>query len=177
MLLDIMHKYAAQQDIQLNPHKPTLLREIDGLLENLQKFGYLYCPCRIRDISGDLFRDKKISCPCAYHKRELEVSGFCKCELFIKPLSGEPTLVSTSIHRLDIIERLSSNLLEVTFSKDGLNRGEVKVFVPHKYEFISIEVETEHNYEISEEVLKDQILFFIFSFTDFAKILVQLVRV
>jgi ferredoxin-thioredoxin reductase catalytic chain len=176
MLLDLLHKYADRHGIQLNPHKATLLREVDGLLENLQRYGYLICPCRMRDITEDLVRDKKISCPCAYHKREIESVGYCKCELFVTPLGDAPALVSTTIHRLDISKRLTSNSLEMEFKKPGWSKGEVKVFIPPTYEFISVEVDTSHDYELSDQVLEEDILFFFLGFTDYARLIVRFAR-
>lgn len=175
-LLDVLHKYAARHEIELNPHEPTLLREVDGLLENLQRFGSLICPCRMRDITGDLVRDKKISCPCAYHKREIESDGYCKCELFVTPLSDMPALVSTTIHRVDISRQLRSDSLEMVLEKPGWNKGEVKVFIPPTYELVAIEVDASQDYELSDHVLKDHILFFFFGFTDYARLIVRFIR-
>ena len=176
ILLDLLHKYAARHEIQLNPHKPTLLREVDDLLENLQRYGYLICPCRMRDITGDLVRDKKISCPCAYHKREIESDGYCKCELFVAPLGDTPALVSTTIHRVDISKQLTSDSLEMVFEKPGWNKGEVKVFIPPKYELLALEVDAPQDHELSDQVLKERILFFFFGFTDYARLIVRFAR-
>jgi len=175
-LLDLLQKYAARHDIQLNPHTPTLLREVDGLLENLQSYGYLICPCRMRDITEDLVRDKKISCPCAYHKREIESVGYCKCELFVAPLGETPALVSTTIHRVEILKQFTSNSLEVAFEKPGWNKGEIKIFVPSAYELESMEVDTSQGYELSDKTFEDQILFFFFGFTDCARLTARFAR-
>ena len=48
----------------------------------LEKFGKRYCPCRI--VTGDEKEDRKIVCPCIYHKEEVERDGSCHCELFFK---------------------------------------------------------------------------------------------
>jgi ferredoxin-thioredoxin reductase catalytic chain len=175
-LLDLLHQYATQHEIQLNPHAPTLLREVDGLLENLQNYGYLICPCRMQDITGDLVRDKKISCPCAYHKREIESVGYCKCELFVAPLGDTPGLVSTTIHRVEISKQLTTNSLEVVFEKPGWNKGEVKVFIPSTCELVSVEVDSPHDHELSDHTLNDQILFFSFGFADDARLIVRFAR-
>jgi ferredoxin-thioredoxin reductase catalytic chain len=175
-LLDLLHQYATHHEIQLNPHTPTLLREVDGLLENLQNYGYLICPCRMRDITGDLVRDKKISCPCAYHKREIESVGYCKCELFVTPLGDTPALVSTTIHSVDISKQFTSNSLEVVFEKPGWSKGEVKIFIPSTYELVTVEVDSSQDYELSDHTLKDRILFLFLGFTDYARLIVRFAR-
>jgi ferredoxin-thioredoxin reductase catalytic chain len=172
-LLDLLRAYANTHEFELNPHEPTLIREVDGLLENLQRYGYLICPCRMRDITGDLVRDKKISCPCAYHKREIKSVGYCKCELFVAPLGDEPDLVSTTIHRVDISKQRTSNSLEIVFEKPGWSRGEVKIFVPTAYKLVSVEVDASQDYELSDHVHKDDIHFFLFGFKDFARLILR----
>jgi ferredoxin-thioredoxin reductase catalytic chain len=172
-LLNLLHAYANSHEIELNPHGPTLMREVDGLLENLQRYGYLICPCRMQDITSDLVRDKKISCPCAYHKREIESVGYCKCELFVTPLGDEPDLVSTTIHRVDISKQSTANSLEMAFEKPGWSKGEVKIFVPPTYKLVSIEVDATQDYELGDRVHKDNILFFLFGFKDYARLIVR----
>ena len=172
-LLDLLRAYANSHEIELNPHEPTLMREVDGLLENLQRYGYLICPCRMRDITGDLVRDKKISCPCAYHKREIDSVGYCKCELFVTPLGDEPDLVSTTIHRVDISKQRTANSLEIVFEKPGWSKGEVKIFVPPTDTLISVEVDASHDYELSDHVHKDDIHFFLFGFKDAARLIMR----
>jgi len=170
---DMMKTYAEKNYIELNPHKPTLIRELDGLIRNLNKYGYLYCPCRLKELVGDLFIDKRNSCPCVYHKKELKIYGFCKCELFINPLEASPRLISTTIHRLKIKQQIINNHLEIYFEKEGENTGEVKIFIPEKNRLKSIKIETEGFYEIKERVFKDKILFFILSFTNKSTIVIE----
>lgn len=171
--LNMMKSYANQQSIILNPHEATLNREIKGLIINLNKFGYLYCPCRLKDLTGDISIDKRICCPCAYHKKELTESGFCKCELFVKPLEESSRLISTTIHRLKIKQQSSENKLEIYFEKNDRNHGEVKIYIPQKFTLDNLTVKSSKSFEIKERTFIDQILFFIFDFEDQATIIAE----
>jgi ferredoxin-thioredoxin reductase catalytic subunit len=72
--------YAKSQGFKLNPDKKILLGVIRGLLRNKQFKGEIYCPCR--QVTGNKEEDKKIICPCVYHKQEIEEMNHCKCTLF-----------------------------------------------------------------------------------------------
>jgi len=77
----ILERYAKSQGFQLNPDDKILDVIIQGLLQNEQKLGRRYCPCRA--ITGDPGQDRKIICPCIYHKNELKQMGHCHCGLFV----------------------------------------------------------------------------------------------
>jgi len=169
-LHDLMSRYASSHGYQLNPHQPTLLRELEALLFHLECYGYLYCPCRINDITGDIVRDKKLSCPCAYHVREIRDVGYCKCEIFVTPKGDRPDLISTTIHRLKVNKQLTDGVLELQFEREGWSQGEVKIYYPPEYCFQSIEVESENKYEVRGEMFEDGVLFFCFGFSNKAVI-------
>jgi ferredoxin-thioredoxin reductase catalytic subunit len=75
-------KYAESQGFALNPDEKVVEMIVDGLLTNLEKHGAAYCPCRT--ITGNNQEDRKIICPCIYHKDEIEKDGKCHCWLFVK---------------------------------------------------------------------------------------------
>lgn len=75
-------EYAKENGFRLNPDKKIAEGVILGLLAREEKFGVRYCPCR--RVTGDKEEDKKIICPCIYHKEEIERDGKCYCNLFIK---------------------------------------------------------------------------------------------
>ena len=75
-------RYAESQGFILNPDEKIVDMIIDGLLENLEKYGCAYCPCRA--ISGDKEEDRKNICPCVYHKDEIARDSRCHCFLFMK---------------------------------------------------------------------------------------------
>lgn len=74
--------YAAENGFKLNPNKKIVEAIVRRLLENKEKHGYQYCPCR--RITGKPHEDEKIICPCFYHRDELEKLGHCHCMLFVK---------------------------------------------------------------------------------------------
>lgn len=81
-LIGEYEKYAENQRIKLNPNKEVVKAIIKGLIQREQKFGFCYCPCR--RVSGNKDDDKKIICPCFYHREEIERVGHCFCNLFVK---------------------------------------------------------------------------------------------
>lgn len=75
-------RYAEKNGYRLNPDDEMLGLVLEGLAKNKIKHGRRYCPCRI--VIGDENEDKKIICPCIYHKDEIENDGMCHCALFFK---------------------------------------------------------------------------------------------
>ena len=74
--------YAKQNGFKLNPKREIVDRLINGLLEKEKNLGARYCPCR--RATGDKDEDKKLICPCYWHKEEIEKEGHCYCWLFVK---------------------------------------------------------------------------------------------
>ena len=74
--------YAKKAGFRLNPDRSMVTTIVAGLLENERKYGARYCPCRIR--TGRPDEDRKIICPCAFHRSELRETGRCHCGLFVK---------------------------------------------------------------------------------------------
>jgi len=85
-LRQISKRYAESQGFILNPDEEIVTFVIQGLLRNETKFGYIYCPCRA--VTGDKEQDKKIICPCIYHKDEIKRMGHCHCRLFVAKKSS-----------------------------------------------------------------------------------------
>lgn len=54
---------------------------IDGLLNNLENYGYLNCPCRLANNDPEI--DKHTICPCAYRNIDVKEFGACFCHLFV----------------------------------------------------------------------------------------------
>lgn len=80
-LLETLSRYAESQGFKINPDRKIVEFVLTGLLHNEQRFGYRYCPCRA--ITGDPEQDKRIICPCAYHREEIGRNGRCLCGLFV----------------------------------------------------------------------------------------------
>jgi len=79
---EIAEKYAKENGYKLNPNEKILVGVLRGLVANKKMHGERYCPCR--RVTGDKEADKKIICPCIYHKEEIERDGRCHCMLFFR---------------------------------------------------------------------------------------------
>ena len=80
--ISVYQEYAKKNGFSLNPNRKIVEGIVKSLLEREKKFGGRYCPCR--RITGNPEDDKKIICPCAYHREELERDGHCLCRLFVR---------------------------------------------------------------------------------------------
>ncbi len=74
--------HAKENGFKLNPDEKMLEGTLKGLIENEKRYGKKYCPCR--RVTGNKEEDKKIICPCIYHKKEIETQGHCLCRLFVR---------------------------------------------------------------------------------------------
>ncbi|MBU0476643.1 thioredoxin [Patescibacteria group bacterium] len=81
-LIKEYEEYAKENGFSLNPNRGVAEKIVNGLLEREKKFSGRYCPCR--RITGNLEEDKKIICPCFWHREEIEKDGHCLCRLFVK---------------------------------------------------------------------------------------------
>jgi len=81
-LLKFYREYAKKQGFKLNPNKKIVDNILKRELVLKKEKGELYCPCR--RLTGDKEKDKKIICPCAYHRDEIKNDGHCHCFLFVK---------------------------------------------------------------------------------------------
>ena len=81
-LIKKYEKYAKENGFRLNPNKKIVEQLIKGLLKNEEEYGKQYCPCR--RVTNDKEENKRIVCPCAYHKDEIKKQGHCHCFLFVK---------------------------------------------------------------------------------------------
>lgn len=71
---------ATKQHWQLNADKEFVEMLKEGLESNLERLGYLQCPCRLS--WDDRERDKDIICPCTYAVDDIDEYGHCFCSLF-----------------------------------------------------------------------------------------------
>lgn len=81
-LIKEYEKYAEENGFQLNPNRKIVENIVRALLKKEASQGCRYCPCRV--VKGDPEEDKKIICPCVYHKEEVDEKGQCICRLFVK---------------------------------------------------------------------------------------------
>lgn len=82
MMKEKFKKHAEENGFKLNPSGKIVEGIINRLLINEKEKGEQYCPCR--RVTGDKEEDKKIICPCIYHKDEVKNDGHCLCFLFVK---------------------------------------------------------------------------------------------
>ena len=83
-LIQEYQKYAELKQISLNSNQQIVRAIVKGLLENQEKLGQKYCPCR--RTTNNFEEDKKIICPCVYHLDEINKQGHCLCQLFVKKI-------------------------------------------------------------------------------------------
>ena len=81
-LINEYKEYAEKNGFQLNPNIAIVKALVKKLLENQEKYGYRYCPCRL--ITENIEKDKEKICPCKWHKDEIKKIGRCHCNLFVK---------------------------------------------------------------------------------------------
>ncbi|NHJ01210.1 MAG: ferredoxin:thioredoxin reductase [Candidatus Heimdallarchaeota archaeon] len=75
-----VEKIAERNNWILNPDKETLQNLIEGLMVNINRYGYYNCPCR--DSQEDRNLDKDIICPCRYSEPDIREFGHCYCALY-----------------------------------------------------------------------------------------------
>lgn len=66
---------------ELNPDTDFVKMLVEGLLVNVQRYGYASCPCRIA--SGIREDDLDIVCPCDYRDADLGEYDACYCALYV----------------------------------------------------------------------------------------------
>jgi ferredoxin-thioredoxin reductase catalytic subunit/rubredoxin len=72
---------AERSGYYLNPDESFTRDLVEALLINLDRYGYLSCPCRLAE--GDRNADLDIICPCDYRDSDLFEFGSCYCALYI----------------------------------------------------------------------------------------------
>jgi ferredoxin-thioredoxin reductase catalytic subunit len=73
-------RHAERSGFTLQPDEAQLRYVLNGLADNLVKYGRPFCPCR--EVTGDFDTDRRNICPCRTHRREIAQSGACECGLF-----------------------------------------------------------------------------------------------
>ncbi|MEW6355894.1 MAG: ferredoxin-thioredoxin reductase catalytic domain-containing protein [Planctomycetota bacterium] len=74
-------RYVERAGLGLNPDEEQVETTLTGLAMRKLKFGKFYCPCKV--MTSDPAKDKRIICPCADHKKEIQDNGICTCQLFV----------------------------------------------------------------------------------------------
>ena len=74
-LRDRLDKDAEAGGYHLNPDREMTLMLAEGLHTNLERYGYMLCPCRMGE--GEKELDLDIICPCDYRDADLNEYGQC----------------------------------------------------------------------------------------------------
>ena len=78
---EILKKFAARKGLIYNPDTNLVMKLVEGLLTNKNRYGYPSCPCRLAE--GVIEADKDIICPCEYSPPDIEEFGKCYCGLYV----------------------------------------------------------------------------------------------
>lgn len=99
-----LNKEAKEGGYNLNPDKSFVEDLAKGLLENIDRYGYGGCPCRLN--KGEYEKDKDMICPCDYRDDDLDEYGTCYCGLYVSDeiLEGKKTLTSIPDRRLKALK-------------------------------------------------------------------------
>jgi len=82
-LKELFDDFCKNKKFMLNPDKEIVDRLLDGVLDNENKSGLKYCPCRLT--SGDFEKDLGLICPCNFFVHDTWSSKeMCLCGLFMK---------------------------------------------------------------------------------------------
>ena len=79
-------KEKIQQEIEgkgyyLNPDDDFTLPLLESLLVNEERYGYMFCPCRLATRNKEA--DLDLICPCDYRDEDVEEYGACYCGLYV----------------------------------------------------------------------------------------------
>ncbi|MFA6296810.1 MAG: ferredoxin-thioredoxin reductase catalytic domain-containing protein [Patescibacteria group bacterium] len=83
-IIEVWKKLGNQQQVfKINPDSSKVEKLATGVLNNEEKHGLKFCPCRMK--SGNAVEDLKLVCPCNFFVQKVwQEKGECWCGLFIK---------------------------------------------------------------------------------------------
>lgn len=104
-LMARLERDAGYGGYHLNPDTEMTLILCEGLVQNLERFGYRGCPCRLME--GERIKDLDLVCPCDYRDPDLFDHGACYCALYVsrEVLEGKKPAGSIPERRLPEPER------------------------------------------------------------------------
>ncbi|MCI0502945.1 MAG: ferredoxin:glutaredoxin reductase [Fusobacteria bacterium] len=120
---DKLRKEAQEGGYLLNPDQAFVDDLAQGLLANIERYGYGGCPCRLN--KGEYEADKDIICPCDYRDNDLNEYGICYCGLYVvkEIAEGQKELSSIPDRRKKALlaKKSTNNGAEVTQETTKLN--------------------------------------------------------
>lgn len=72
--------YARKGPYGLYPEREVVDHVIEGLADNLEAHGKMYCPCA--DVEDSKTKGSDMVCPCVPHHADIARQGYCDCALF-----------------------------------------------------------------------------------------------
>ncbi len=101
-----LRKDAEESGYFLNPDLDFTMMLCEGLVANIERYGYPLCPCRLG--SGAKEADLDIICPCDYRDPDLDDYGCCYCSLYVSREVAEGEAEASSIPDRRPPERVGS---------------------------------------------------------------------
>ena len=80
-LCERLKREAVEGGYRLNPDERFTLELVAGLYENIRRYGYMQCPCRLA--FGEQKKDLDVICPCNYRDADVVEFGACYCALYV----------------------------------------------------------------------------------------------
>ena len=80
-LHDMLKPIQEKKGYYFNKDKVYVLKLLEGLLTNKERYGYMNCPCRLA--AGDKEWDQDIICPCYYREADVKEYHSCYCNLYV----------------------------------------------------------------------------------------------
>lgn len=80
-LYEKLAREAEASGYHLNPDREFTRALMEGLLTNVNRYGYPACPCR--RATGTREEDLDVICPCDYRDADLGEYGACYCALYV----------------------------------------------------------------------------------------------
>ncbi|MDR0617896.1 MAG: hypothetical protein LBG23_03960 [Endomicrobium sp.] len=91
----LLEKNAKDKNYYLNPDMAFVDALLEGLIKNLNRYGYSSCPCRLS--TGNYELDSDLICPCVYMENDVQKYGSCFCALYVSKDVYENKEVISSI--------------------------------------------------------------------------------
>jgi len=80
-LYEMLKKVQEPKGYYFSDDREHVMRLMNALLKNKERYGYMCCPCRLA--SEDPEWDRDMICPCAYREADVAEYGSCYCNLYV----------------------------------------------------------------------------------------------
>ncbi|MDR0724298.1 MAG: hypothetical protein LBF23_03840 [Endomicrobium sp.] len=111
-----LEKNAKESGYYLNKDTAFVDALLEGLIKNLNRYGYSSCPCRLA--TGDYALDSDLICPCAYMENDVQKYGSCFCALYVSKDVYEEKKSVSSIPE----NRPKNKIFDISYSKTNVSK-------------------------------------------------------